>query len=231
MKDQGSRWRNRLLVDVVLTVAVMLVPTGVFGQVGQVLPRRDFQAWMSFDGTHPLSKKVDFLLGAGIRYGNLKGHLSYRRVTTGFAFRWHKFFTFEPYYQYAVIDSHLGPLTPEHRLAMQTTVGVPWRRWLISDRNRGERNFKPGLKYWRYRNRLELQRPIVLVHKTLTAFAWDEVYYSSVARRWYRNRFALGVQRRLSRRLAVDIFYVHQNDGYSHPGDLDGLGLTVHSQF
>ena len=231
MTAQSSRRRRRLAVEVMLAAAIGLIPKALFGQASQLLPRQDFQAWMSFNAAHALSEKTDFLLSAGVRYGNDQGHLSYRRVTTGFAFRWHRFFTFEPYYQYSVSDSIFGPLTPENRLAMQTTVGVPWKRWLISDRNRGEWRFRENQRSWRYRNRMEFRRPMVVVHRELSVFAWDEVYYSSRAGRWYRNRFALGAGRRLSRKVSIDIFYVHQNDGYSHPGNLNGLGMTIRTRF
>jgi len=186
---------------------------------------------MSLDGTHPLSKKADFLLGAGVRYGNDQGHLIYRRVTTGFAFHLCRFLTLEPYYQYSVGDSFSGPLTPENRLAFATTVGVPWKRWRVSDRNLGERRFMVSGQEWRYRNRVELRRPIAILRKQLSVFAWDEVYYSSTLRRWYRNRLALGAGRRLTDKISVDIFYVHQNDGYSRPGDLNGVGMTLKTRF
>jgi len=228
---QRLRWRHGPSVGVVLAVAVALFPGALFGQGASPYPGHDFQAWMSLDGTHPLSKKADFLLGAGVRYGNDQGHLIYRRVTTGFAFHLRRFLTLEPYYQYSVGDSFSGPLTPENRLAFATTVGVPWKRWRVSDRNLGERRFMVSGQEWRYRNRVELRRPIAILRKQLSVFAWDEVYYSSTLRRWYRNRLALGAGRRLTDKISVDIFYVHQNDGYSRPGDLNGVGMTLKTRF
>ena len=186
---------------------------------------------MSLNGTHRLSDKVDFRLGGGIRYGNDQGHLIYRRVTTGVAFHLHRLLTLEPYYQYSVGDSLSGALTPENRLAVATTLAVPWKRWLLSDRNLGERRFLTNGREWRYRNRVEIRRPVAIFRKRLSVFAWDEVYYSSNIHRWYRNRLALGAGRKLTERISVDIFYVHQNDGYSHPGDLNGVGMSLKTRF
>lgn len=231
MKIQSSRWWQRLPVGVVLAVAVVLFPGALLGQVANPYPRRDFQAWTSFKATHALSEKTDFFVGAGLRYGNDQGHLSYRRVTTGFTFHWHKFLTVQPLYQYSVSDSFAGPLTPENRLALAITVGVPWRGWQVSDRNRGEKRFRPNEREWRYRNRVEFRRPVTVIRKQLSVFLWDEVYYSSKLRRWYRNRLALGAGRRLTEKVSVDIFYLHQNDGYSHPGDLNGVGMSVDTRF
>jgi hypothetical protein len=231
LRNQSSRWRHRLPAGLVLAVAMGLFPRVLSGQTPSPYPRRDFQAWLSLDGTHPLGEKTDFLLGAGIRYGNDQGHLTYRRVTTGFAFRLSRFVTLEPFYKYSVGDSFSGALTPENRLSLAATLGVPWKRWRISDRNLGERRFMVSGQEWRYRNRVEFRRPMAVIQKQLNVFVWDEVYYSSSAGRWYRNRFAVGAGRRLSKRLSIDLFYVHQNDGISRPGDLNGVGMTLKTRF
>ena len=231
MNIQSLRWRHGPSVGVVLTVAVALFPAALFGQGANPYPRRDFQAWMSFNGTHPLSEKADFLLGGEIRYGNDQGHLIYRRVTTGIAFHLSRFLTLEPYYQYSVGDSFSGALTPENRLALATTVEVPWKSWRVSDRNLGERRFMVSGQEWRYRNQVEFRRPVTILRKHLSVFAWDEVYYSSTLRRWYRNRLALGAGRRLTEKVSVDVFYVYQNDGYTHPGDLNAVGMTLKTRF
>lgn len=231
MKTQNSIWRRRPPVGVVLALAVALFPEVLFAQGISGSPRRDFQAWTSFRATHPLHKKIGFFIGAGLRYGNDQGHLSYRRITTGFAFHWRRILTIQPYYQHSISDSFSGPLKPENRLALATVVAVPWKLWRVSDRNLGERRFLAKGRAWRYRNRVEFRRPIAIVREQLSVFAWDEVYYSSRARRWYRNRFALGMGRRLTREISIDVFYVHQNDGYSHPGDLNGVGMSLRTLF
>jgi len=231
VKTQNSIWRCHPLIGIVFALAVALFPEVLFAQGTSRYPHRDFQAWTSFEATHPLSEKTDYFIGAGLRYGNDQGHLSYRRITTGFAFHWHRHFTLQPYYQYSVSDSFSGLLTPENRLALAITVSVPWRRWRLSDRNRGERRFLVNGQAWRYRNRVEFRRPIAIVREQLSVFAWDEVYYSSRVGRWYRNRLALGAGRRLTREISIDLFYVHQNDGYSRPGNLNGVGMSLSTQF
>lgn len=231
MKIENSRWRHRLPIEALLALAMAIIPGVLLGQGTGPYPRHDFQAWTSIDGTHPLSEKADFRVGTGIRYGNDQGHLTYRRITTGFAYHWNRFITVEPYYQYSVSDSLSGLASPENRLALATTFGVPWKHWRVSDRNLGERRFRKNEHEWRYRNRVEIRRPVVWARKRLSVFVWNEVYYSSIIHRWYRNRLAMGAGQKLSKKISVDIFYVHQNDGYSHPGDLNGLGLTLRTHF
>jgi len=214
-----------------LAVAVTLFPEVLFGQAVPQPPRQDFQAWTAIEATHPVGKNTDFLLSAGLRYGNDQRQLTYRRIAAGFAFHWSRFFTFEPYYQYSVSDAFPKILSHENRLALAATVGAPWKRWEISDRSVLDLRFLQDRRSWRYRNRVEFRRPIGVARKRFSLFAWDEVYYSPIARRWYRNRLALGVGRRLSRKLSIDVFFVQQNDGYSRPGDVNALGTTLKARF
>ena len=231
MKIQNSIGRYLPPVGVVLTAVVALFPGVLFGQGATQYPRNDFQAWSAFRATHPLRRGDDFFIGAGLRYGNDQGHLSYRRITTGFDFRWHGILTIQPYYQYSMNDSLSGALDPENRLGLALTLGVPWRHWQVSDRNLGERRFLVNRQAWRYRNRLEFRRPISMLREQLNVFAWDEVYFGTRAGRWYRDRLALGAGRKLIDKISMDVFYVHQNDGYSHPGDLNGVGMALKTQF
>lgn len=231
MKTRNSIGRHPAPVGVVLTVAVALFPGVLFGQGATRSPLRDFQVWSSFRATHPLRRRRDFFIAAGLRYGNDQGHMTYRRITTGFDFHWQRILTIQPYYQYSMSDSYSGSLDPENRLGIALTLGVPWRHWQVSDRNVGERRFLVNKQAWRYRNRLEFRRPISMVREHLSVFAWDEVYFGSRAGRWYRNRVALGAGRRLIDKVSVDVFYVHQNDGFSPPDDLNGVGMALKTQF
>lgn len=206
-------------------------PQLLFGQASRQYPRRDFQGWTALSVAHPLSESTELLVGGELRYGDDQGHTIYRKISSGFAFHWHRFVTLEPYYQYSVSDSLTGAITPENRIAFAATAGTPWKRWELSDRNTGERRFLENARDWRYRNRVELRRPVTVFRSQMSVFAWDEVFYSSTFGKWYRNRFAVGAGRRLSRRVSIDVFYVRQNDGVSRPGDLNALGMTFRTRF
>lgn len=54
-------------------------------------------------------------------------------------------------------------------------------------------------------------------------FVADEVFYDSLLKQFSRNRFAVGITKTLSKQLAVDIFYMRQNDGFARPGDLNTI--------
>ena len=231
MKIQLIKSRRRLLAEITLVAVFGLLPAARLCRAQDPRPHHDFQAWADLYGSHALNEKTDFELSAGIRYGDDQGHLIYHRIASGLAFHWHRLFTIQPYYQYSVSDTIFGPQTSENRLALAITTATSWKHWDISDRNSGERRFIGIARDWRYRNRAELRRPVTVLGKQMSVFAWDEIFYSSTLDKWYRNRIAVGAGRRLSRRLSIDLYYLHQNDAYTRPGDLNTLGISIKTRF
>ena len=231
MKVESSRWRHRLPLKTILAVTLALFPGELFCQVIQQFPRQDFETRTNIDAAHAVSRNTDFLLGGGLHYSQDQGHIVYRKFSTGFAFHWHKFLTAEPYYLFSQNDEPGAVYQYENRLAFATIVRAPLRHWEIRDRNLGERRFILHKQEWRYRNQLEFRHPLSIERRQLNVFVWDEVWYSSRAGRWYRNRVALGAERRLSRRVSIEAYYLHQNDGISRPGNMDGVEMTLKTRF
>ena len=58
----------------------------------------------------------------------------------------------------------------------------------------------------------------------------DEVFYDGALAIWSRNRFFIGISKRVSGTLAIDCDYMRQNDHYSQPGDIHALGLQFRLQ-
>ena len=231
MKVESSRWRHRLPVKAILTVSLALLPKALFCQVAQPFPRQDFETRTDFDAAHAVSRNTDFLVTGGLHYTQDQGHVVYRKFSTGFAYHWHKFLTVEHYYQFSQNDEPGRLYQYENRLAFAAIVGAPLKHWEISDRNLAELRFVVHEQEWRYRNRLEFRRPLSIERRQLSVFVWDEVSYSTRFGIWYRNRVALGAERKLSRRVSVEAYFLHQNDGYSRPGNLDGVEMTLKTRF
>lgn len=231
MKFRSLKWQFRLTVKVMLALAAILFAGVLFGQTAGRFPHQDFETRTDFNAAHHLNKTTNFLVGAGLHFSGDQGHVVYREFSTGLAYRWDGYLTFEPYYQYSFSDEPAGRFQSENRLAFAAIVGRTWKHWKASDRNLGERRYFGNKRAWRYRNRLEFLHPVRIKHRILSVFVWDEVSYSSRARRWYRNRAALGAGRKLSGSMSVQVYYLHQNDGFSRPGDLDGIEMTVSTDF
>jgi hypothetical protein len=62
----------------------------------------------------------------------------------------------------------------------------------------------------------------------MNIFLSEEVFYDRRLNSWFRNRMAVGVDKPLSKRLLLEIYYLRQNDGMSLPGDFHVIGATLH---
>jgi Protein of unknown function (DUF2490) len=211
--------------------AVWAVALPARAQSASQFPRNDVQGWTDLEATHDLQKKVQLTMNGALRWSDDASHVVYRRAGAGLAFKVNKYLTLSPYFNYYSTDSSPVHETREKRVVLAATIGVPAGSWKVRDRNAIERRFLIGSRTWRYRNRLELERGIQVAHSQLRIFLWDEVFYDSASSAWSRNRAALGAGKELSKRLSVDLYYLRQNDGYSHPGDLNVIGVTLHARF
>ena len=80
---------------------------------------------------------------------------------------------------------------------------------------------------WRYRALAGVDRALPEKWiKDTKVFTTAEVFYDSKPRKWTRTRFTVGISRKLTKQLSLDVFYTRQNDGYSRPGDLNVIGTA-----
>jgi hypothetical protein len=186
---------------------------------------------------HALREGTDLLLSGSVRLGRDASHPVYERLGAGLAFRMsesggrHRYLTLTPHYTYTATQPFAGEDRRENRLTLETTGGVSLGRWTVSDRNDIDRRFIDPKPTTRYRNRVQLERKLRLAHTALRGFASDEISYEWRYNAWTRNRFIIGAGKSLSERVTLDLYYVRQNDGYGHPGDLNAVGFTLRTRF
>jgi hypothetical protein len=103
---------------------------------------------------------------------------------------------------------------------------------LLSDRNRLEINLKNGNTYWRYRNRVSLQRTFTVhsYHPSLNAMA--EFYYNSQYGKWSDTALYVGCIFPLGKKTELNPYYQHQNNtGKSPNQQINGIGLILNLFF
>ena len=119
----------------------------------------------------------------------------------------------------------------ESRFIAAATINVPLRyKFKLADRNQYEykmRNSRPDT--WDYRNRLRIEREVSGKGKKITPFGFAEVFYNE-RDGWYRTRFAIGLNKKYTKKLTGDVFYLRQHDGINRPGNFNVLGtyLKIH---
>jgi len=121
----------------------------------------------------------------------------------------------------------------ENRILLMATPNLPLKGYLlVSDRNRLEINFKNGNTFWRYRNRVTLQRTITLgsYHPSLNASA--EFYYNSQYDKWSDTAIYAGCIFPLGGKAELNPYYEHQNStGVTPNQQVNGIGLILNLFF
>ena len=225
----------RRTVNLLPFCALALFPVSASPQARQVAPLHDTQAWADLTVSHALSEDTDLLLSGGIRWGRDVSHVVYRRLSGGLSFRcggagWLRYVTISPFYSHYAAEPGVGS-GPENRTSLAFGVALPFGRWTVSERNMVERRFRDPKDSTRYRNRLQLERPIDLASASFRAFVSDEVFYDWSASAWARNRFLIGARKPLNNRVSLDLFYVRQNDRHTVPRDLHAFGIALNARF
>ncbi len=119
-------------------------------------------------------------------------------------------------------DRLFADLTPRRNLS---------KRVVLVDRNRFEWRRVNGQMMYRYRNRVQLERPVSVGEKRLTPYAAFEAFYDSRFRTWTRFQIYTGTRVPLSKHVTLDVFYMHQWDSRAIPGYIDVVGALWRLEF
>jgi hypothetical protein len=101
-------------------------------------------------------------------------------------------------------------------------------RFLVSDRNRSDLDWSNGRFKWRYRNKLEIEKPLAIRFYHPAPYASFEVYYESQYQKWSTTEVYAGCLFPIKKRFELDAYYEHQNNtGKSPNSQLHGIGLKL----
>lgn len=197
----------------------------------QTFDEDDNQSWNDLQITVPLNEQFDFTLTGTFRFGNNIRWLNDRRVAVGVVYKPNKSFSVQPFYWNIVARNASGRFLMEHRLNLRATYRFPFKKFGLSHRSWVERRLRKPRNSWRYRPSITFEKNISKIIPDATAFVTEEIFYDSILKRFSRNRFSVGVNKTLTRKLSLDVFYLRQNDGFSRPGDLNVIGTNWRIKF
>lgn len=120
-----------------------------------------------------------------------------------------------------------GPAT--NRLEPVVTFRLPLTAKLIlTDRNRGDLDWKSGGFTWRYRNRLQVEGPVRVGTYHLTPYAAVEPFYESQYGKWAETAIYAGFIFPIGKHVQLDTYYEHQNQTDKKPNkQLNQAGLVL----
>lgn len=208
-----------LFIGLVLTVA------GV--RVVRAQDDEDFQSWNDLQVTIPINSRFDFFLQTTGRVGRNITRFNEGRVGAGLVWKVSKAFSVSPSYLYISARNTAGEFRIEHRYNLRGTYKFPIKSFGLSHRSLYEYRQRPSGNSWRYRPSLTFEKE--LPEKFMSNakfFVTEEPFYVSTTGKFSRNRFSLGISKTLNKHLALDVYYLRQNDGFSHPGDLSVIGTS-----
>ena len=84
---------------------------------------------------------------------------------------------------------------------------------------------------YRYRNRVQLERPVAVGERRLTPYAAFEAFYDTRFRAWSRFQIYTGTRFPLTKQITLDSFYMHQWDSRAIPGYIDVVGALWRIEF
>lgn len=116
-----------------------------------------------------------------------------------------------------------------NRMELAATSHFPMKfGLLLSDRNRSDLDWSDGKFKWRYRNKLEIEKPLAIGSYHPAPYSSVEVYYESQYQKWSTTEIYVGCLFPIRKRFEFDTYYEHQNNtGKSPNSQIHGIGLTL----
>ena len=127
-----------------------------------------------------------------------------------------------------------APSSPStNRMDLAVTSHLPVKRGLLlSDRNRSDLDWSDGKFNWRYRNKFEVEKPLVIRSYHPAPYSSVEVYYESQYKKWSTTEIDVGCLFPIKKHFEFDPYYQHQNNtGKSPNSQVQGIGLTLNIYF
>ena len=182
----------------------------------------DVQSWNDVQLTVPINKQFDFYTALTLRFGKNITRLNDGRYAVGIIYKPNKSLSFQPFYWFIDARNSRSQFKAEHRLNLRVGYRFPIKSFGLSHRSAFEYRIRQPRNSFRYRPSLTFDKDIPknIIPKA-KFFVSDEVFYDSILNKFSRNRFSIGITKTLTKKLSLDLYYMRQNDGYTHPGDLN----------
>jgi len=211
-----------LLVALCLIITAASAPTAA--------ARDDWQLWLEQKWSVKLTSRVKLIGKSEERFNDDLGTFYKSTNHIGVSVKALAWLKVEPVYDYEWSEKTNGDTTIEHRLFLNVTPLWSWKRLHVEDRNRIEFRHINGVDDWRYRNKPKLGIELGSGWYEVEPYVADEVFYGARAGEWTRNRFVLGVEKPLTRRVSAELYYLIESNRQGRDWDefhVLGFATTV----
>jgi hypothetical protein len=223
MRSACRTWRVALIGAILLTAA-----DHASARENASTTLADSQVWNEIDITLPVSKRLELTwvslarlsseIGSPVTYANGL----YANIAIG------DHVTLTPFYsQYIVYGYTTGQWLHTGEPGVELTIAGGWPRCQFSDRSRFYYVTGEPTPLWVYRNRPRIDCRVGSGAREVSVFVADEFFHYSTFGGWTRYRFTSGARFVLSKRSALDLYYLRQVDQRQIPGTINALGITL----
>ncbi len=194
----------------------------IFADAQSMIDDEDFQSWNDVQLTIPINEKFDFYTALTLRFGKNITRLNDGRCAVGFFYKPDKSLSIQPFYWFINARNSRSQFLREHRFNLRVTYRFPVKKIGLSHRSAFEfrRREPPNSFRWRPSLTFDKDFPPNIISKA-KFFISDEVFYDSILNKFSRNRFSIGITKTITKKLSLDFYYMRQNDGNTHPGNLN----------
>lgn len=208
----------------------MVIAVCAFFAGAQGVDRDDNQSWNDVQVTIAANENFDFYSALTMRFGKNITRLQDGRFAIGFIWKPTKSISIQPFFWYIRMRNAAGRFRAENRFVLRASYRFPIKSFGLTHRSQFEYRDRqaPTQNSWRYRPSLTFEKelPKDFFIKKAKLYITEEPFYDSALDKWSRNRFTVGINKTLNKKLSVDIYYMRQNDGFSIPGDLNVIGTA-----
>jgi Protein of unknown function (DUF2490) len=119
-----------------------------------------------------------------------------------------------------------------NRMEPVVTFRFPMKRFLLTDRDRADLDWKNGNFTWRYRNRFQIEKRLTIRSYHPAPYASAEFFYESQYSKWSDTAIYAGCLFPMGKHLEFNPYYEHQNiTGKSPNRQFNQLGLILNLYF
>lgn len=226
------KMRDHKLSHHLLAAAFVALFLCVSAKAQTITDDEDIQSWNDLQITAPLHKYLELYTSVTMRFGKNITRLNDTRFAFGFIIKPHKSLTITPFYWHIMARNTAGRFKTENRYNLRINYKFPFKKFDLSHRSTFEWRYRQAGNTWRYRPSLTFAKD--LPKKWIKDAKWyltEEPFYDSATGKFSRNRFTVGISKVIDKHWAVDLYYMRQNDGYAHPGDLNVAGTSWKLKF
>jgi hypothetical protein len=215
---------------VALVILSLVFATSRAGAQGA--PARDFQAWTEIAVAYQANPVVALTAFGEVRLGSDVSRFYQELLSAGIMYSPSSSLFLGAGYLFLHANPSLSTFDLESRVYAEATLRAPpFHGLVLEDRVRPEgawlRQPKATAYRQRYRNRVILERPVVVRAKTWVPLVSWEKFYDTSVEAWSGTRYFAGVTMPTAHQTSVQLYFMHQHDPFTRPFDNSVIGVSA----